>query len=168
MVNFILFFFIWATQISWFCNILRFEIWDFWPSQSLKRLGWSKISNLKTFSLKVFDFAKFHHSQDRSNQKSQIWAKFSTRFKYLDIAKFHHSQDRGDQKSQIWATFSTRLKYLDIAKFHRLLNQGHQKSIIWAKFSMWLKFLDFEIFYCFRTGMVKNLKFWVFCFKNLF
>ena len=43
---------------------------------------------------------------------------FFPRLKYFDIAQFHNSQDQGDQKTQIWAKFSTRFKYLDIAQFH--------------------------------------------------
>ena len=53
--------------------------------------------------------------QDHCGQKSQIWAKFSTRLKFLHFAKLSVLQDWADTKSQILAKFSTWLKFLDFA-----------------------------------------------------
>ena len=51
--------------------------------------------------LKYLDFAQFYVLQDRSGQKSQIWAKFLTRLKFFDFAQFYGLQDHVGQISNL-------------------------------------------------------------------
>ena len=92
---------------------------------------------------KFLDLAIFHSSQDRGDQKSQIWVKISM---WLSIVwfgqKFNRSQDWGGQKiSNLSQNFNTTQNFLIWPNFIISRTRVIKKSqiIIWIKISRWLK-----------------------------
>ena len=82
------------------------------------------------------------------------------RLKYLNFTKFCVLQDRGGQKSQIWAKFSTRLKFLDSASFQDSCKTRVVKNLRFEQnFQRDSNFLILPNFMFRRTGYVQNLKF---------
>ena len=67
--------------------------------------------------LKFLNFAKFCDLQDQGGQKSQIWAKFSTRLKFLDFANFYGSCKTRVFKNLRFEQNFQRDSFLDLAKF---------------------------------------------------
>ena len=132
-------------------------------------------------------FAKFHISQVRGGEKSQIFnktylrsefcqnfksrmsvvvknlnLKVSTLVKFPCFDKVHMYQIQGGQRSQILSQIFNKTQFFWVLqKFHILQVHCGQKSEIWVKFSTRFDFLSFAKFHTLHVrGMKRSTVSW--------